>query len=360
MDTEAVNNARHGLRLLLVTLLLTSIGFFIYYVYRQALPKPLPGIPCDEVAAKKVLGSLPSMFSHWKQHGVVMPWLTGHNLKHNPPLVQFFGAPFAQPTVILSDFQESQDILLRRGKECDRADRTLQSFEGMIPHHHLAMRTNGPRFKGNKELVRYLMSPKFLHEASAVQIYEKSLALIDLWSLKVKTSGGKPFPARQDIFDAALDMVSGAAFGFKDDLSITKRQLNHFLSNGVKFKEHENGSVDFHGFLFFGYIVAGHETTSSSLSWALKFIADHQTEQDKLRQALWEAFPDAAAEKRVPNVKITTTHVPYLDGIIDECMRLETSQTKITVGSWSVDDMHLFKPERWLKTGDSGELVYDS
>jgi hypothetical protein len=134
----------------------------VFFAYRSALPKPIPGIPYDERAAKNLFGSLPEMISYIKQNGVALPWLTSHNAKHHAPLIQFFGVPFSKPTLILSDFQESQDVLLRRTKEFDRASRSIESFQGSMPNHHLAMRSADPRFKGNKELVRDLMSPSFL------------------------------------------------------------------------------------------------------------------------------------------------------------------------------------------------------
>jgi hypothetical protein len=139
-------------------------------VYRSALPKPIPGIPYDKRAAKNLFGSLPDMISYMKMNGVIIPWLTSHNAKHGAPLVQFFGAPFSKPTLVLSDFHESQDILLRRTKEFDRAARSLASFEGSIPNHHIAMRTADPRFKGNKELVRDLMSPNFLADVRSCSL----------------------------------------------------------------------------------------------------------------------------------------------------------------------------------------------
>ena len=134
----------------------------VFFAYRSALPKPIPGIPYDERAAKNLFGNLPETISYIKQNGVVMPWLTGQNAKHHAPLVQFFGLPFSKPTLILSDFQESQDILLRRTKDFDRASRSIESFQGSMPNHHLSMKSADPRFKGNKELVRDLMSPGFL------------------------------------------------------------------------------------------------------------------------------------------------------------------------------------------------------
>lgn len=145
-----------------IVLLLSVV---VYYVYQLALPRPIPTIPYDESEARNLLGSIPKLVGHIRRHGVVIPWMTGLNARHgNAPLVQFFGLPFSTPTLVLSDFQEAQDILIRRTKDFDRAQRTLDGFVGTIPHHHISMRTQDPRFKGNKELVRDLMSPSFLNQ----------------------------------------------------------------------------------------------------------------------------------------------------------------------------------------------------
>lgn len=163
---------------LAATLIITVAATLAYLGYQLALPKPIPGIPYDESAAKHVFGSLPGMISHIKEHGVVMPWLTQHNSKHQAPLVQFFGGPFAKPTLVLCDFQESQDVLFRRTKEFDRAGRTLEAMAGVIPNHHIAMRSDDARFKGNKELVRDLMSPSFLHEVSMALTSSSGLSIV--------------------------------------------------------------------------------------------------------------------------------------------------------------------------------------
>src|SRR5438045_8103513 len=39
-------------------------------------------------------------------------------------------------------------------------------------------------------------------------------------------------------------------------------------------------------------LIAGHETTSVSTSWALYLLAQHPIEQDLLREELVKAFPD--------------------------------------------------------------------
>ncbi|KAI9150088.1 Cytochrome P450 monooxygenase TRI13 [Paramyrothecium foliicola] len=496
---------------LAASLAIAVVACLAYYTYQRALPKPLPGIPYDEAAARNVLGSMPSMLSHLKKHGVVLPWLFGHNEKHRAPLIQFFGAPFAKPTLVLCDFQESQDVLLRRTKDFDRARRSFNCVKHVIPESHLGMPSAHPQFKGNKELIRDLMNPSFLHEVSAPQIYAKSCVLVELWSEKAKLAKGNPFEAHRDIVDAAMDMINAVAFDFGTDLSITKQKMDYLNSQpeDAYCKDAGNGSIGFTRpeppkdivilqtaaeFLgsqtispfpditywytrlmkpsilrdvdvkdeiikkhikmsfdrleagdktqssaldhiiqrettvarkenrapniysrrivdeLFTYIVGGHETTSSALSWMIKVLGDYQDEQQKVRDSLRATFADALSEGRQPTAsEIVHADAPQLDAFIEECLRIfsptpmfareaivdtvllghhipkgvtllfnnagpgfltqpladqdmkrsESSVVKNRSKTWNADDLRLFKPERWLKE-ENGKTVYDS
>jgi cytochrome P450 len=172
----------------------------------------------------------------------------------------------------------------------------------------------------------------------------------------------------------------------------------------------------------FGFIVAGHDTMSTTMCWGVKLLADQADAQSQLRQALRAAFSAAAAEKRAPTVEeIMQTSVPLLDATMEEILRcggtvpigdreatrdttllghrvpkgtlvffLHNSHSILTSAldvdesrrsprslqgkqreqtrSWDNEDIALFKPERWLvseskddKNGRrSGSLVFDS
>jgi cytochrome P450 len=72
----------------------------------------------------------------------------------------------------------------------------------------------------------------------------------------------------------------------------------------------------------FGYVVGGHDTTSTTMAWWVKFIARSQESQNRLRETLHAAFPEAVFERRVPTVtEITKTPVPYLDAVMEETLR---------------------------------------
>ncbi|RYP65762.1 hypothetical protein DL771_008127 [Monosporascus sp. 5C6A] len=494
---------------LYIPFLVISSATLLYFVYRRALPKPLPGIPYDERARISLFGSFPEIREYVREHGRLRPWLAGHSARHNSALTQFWFGPFARPTLILSDFQETQDILLRRSREFDRAQRSCDFFEGPVGNHHIAMRTSDPRFKGNKELVKDLMTPAFLHEVSAPEIYAKATSLVDLWTLKAKLAAGRPFNADRDVFDAAVDIINAATFGLDDDLSTVKHQLDSLAEVGnaelplspdgsVKFAHppdvpeiaaiHEVGvhigeqiktlfpklshrykvltkpslskaismkdkfihdeiekalarlrsggrvrsamdhilqremnaakkadrppvfhSPRIHDELF-GYIIAGHDTSAAALKWTIKWVADEQEVQNKLRAALRTAYGAALSEGRQPSVtELWKTPVPYLDAVIEESLRVngplpntqretivdtvilghnipkgteiifvgngpsclspgvsvpdsarsESSRAKYSHGHWNPEDIHLFRPERWLRVDENGREVFD-
>ncbi|ORY68347.1 cytochrome P450 [Pseudomassariella vexata] len=485
-------------------------GVLLYLAYQWALPKPIPGIPYNEEAAGRIMGDMPSIVAYMKEHGRLRPWFAKQPVRHGSPLIQFWMTPFSKPKLILSDYQEAQDILLRRSKEFDRSTRSIQVFL-TIPDHHIAMASTDRRFKGNKELVRDLMTPKFLYDVSAPQIYSKTTALVELWTLKAELANGRPFDARRDIFDAAIDIINAATFAFDDSLCTVKHQLDYLATTDSRqLPVNPDGSVDFpqlpelddiavvhalcdhignqfkslkpklsHKFKLltdssfrrnlarkdelitqeinkslqrfesgdntmfsamdhmlqrereaakkagrkpdfhsrriydelFGYIVAGHDTSSSALKWIVKLISEHQDVQNKLRSILQAAYPAALAESRQPNeTEITKTSIAYVDAVIEEALRYasplpvvlrettmdtillghhipkgtdifmpssgpgilmpalpvndnvrsETSRTKHWGGKWNEQDMHLFNPERWLKTDETGKIQYDS
>jgi len=160
-----------------------------------------------------------------------------------------------------------------------------------------------------------------------------------------------------------------------------------------------------------GFLVAGHDTTSTSFTWGVKFLSDHHTVQRKLRDALRQALSEAACEGRQPTTQeITRCHIPYLDAVQEEIHRRgltapfnpritvvdttvlgyhvpkgtdvmlmnngpgfitpaldvkeedrsESSQKAAgRVGEWDPSDLGDFKPERWLKQDENGEMQFN-
>ena len=161
-----------------------------------------------------------------------------------------------------------------------------------------------------------------------------------------------------------------------------------------------------------GFLVAGHDTSSTSLLWAFKRMSDYQHVQDKLRATLRDAYPRAVAAGELPTAKeISTTRVPYLDAVIEEIhrvssaiainMRVTTVDTEVLGhripkgidvfmvtsgpgfvmpsipvdenvrsatsreskdknGVWDEATIHEFDPERWLDKDSEGKVVFNS
>lgn len=150
------------------------------------------------------------------------------------------------------------------------------------------------------------------------------------------------------------------------------------------------------------------------MAWTMKILTSYPSIQLKLRQLLYESYPDAAAENRSPTLEeLLSTSIPYLDGFMHESLRRwpvaplndrvavqettvlghvipknttvafflggpsftskgyqinESNRTETWkkdkeagINSVGTDDLDEFKPERWLKDmGGSKEPVLDA
>jgi hypothetical protein len=138
----------------------------LYAVYRAALPRPIPGIPYNKAAAGSILGDVPEFFKYVKaSNGQVLGWWSEQLAKHDSPICQLFLKPLGRPIVVVSDFREAQDVLLRRHKEFDRSTVFDDVFSGVMPYHHIGQKTS-EKVKAQKRLLADTMMPSFLNEAS--------------------------------------------------------------------------------------------------------------------------------------------------------------------------------------------------
>lgn len=66
-------------------------------------------------------------------------------------------------------------------------------------------------------------------------------------------------------------------------------------------------------------ILAGHETTSTALTWTLKYLAEHPNMQSRLRAEIREAWTDDEDDLSFE----TLTDLPYLGRVTNEILRLQ-------------------------------------
>lgn len=72
----------------------------------------------------------------------------------------------------------------------------------------------------------------------------------------------------------------------------------------------------------FGVLTGGHDTTSTTMLWALKYLTDCPQIQTKLRNAMEEGFSAAYAERRNLRIEeIMQINVPYLYATMEEVLR---------------------------------------
>jgi cytochrome P450 len=418
----------------LTIFLAIAVGAILTALYKYLLPKPIPGIPYNPEAVRCLLGDAPSMM---RDERGPMDWLLDQGRRHSGPICQLFLRPFSKPFVLISDFREAQDVMLRR-KEWDRSDYSIELLGGQAPYHHINQKT-GPVWKAHRRLLQDLMMPAFLHRVAAPNIYASTLDLVELWTAKERLAGGRPFSAENDIFHASLDSVLEFSFGSafphraippQQDLieshlrlygqhppTNTTPRLPTTCHGAVEFASapvHETIEATLHASIamgdlmdspfprlswwfkskmpyqawairtrnrylkeqvtravqrmsdnetdlknetwvrsavdlmmlrermfankegrqpiywspsirdeVIGFIVAGHDTTSTTVLWGLKFLSDSQISQNKLRDALEAAHSNALEERRLPSAEeITRTNIPYLEAVIEEILRL--------------------------------------
>jgi cytochrome P450 len=130
-------------------------------------------------------------------------------------------------------------------------------------------------------------------------------------------------------------------------------------------------------------IIAGSDTTASTLASAIYFLCQSPEKAERLRNELKKVFPNGEADWSIEKLK----EVPYLEGVIDETLRLKPAipsgvprvtpeaglqiddvfipgDTNVIVPTHTIQrdsryfvDPNSFVPERWME--EKAEMVID-
>ncbi|KAI3334982.1 hypothetical protein F4824DRAFT_501637 [Ustulina deusta] len=192
-----------------IGVVLSVVSVCVYLLYRWLLPKPIPGIPYNPEAAKRLFGDAPDMLREVSVTGEFGVWCATQVKKMDSPVSQVFIRPFAKPWVLLADFRESRDILMRR-REFDKS-KFISDGMACLGEFHGLYRT-GPEFKSNRQLVQDLMTSTFLNGHAGHAIHAHGLQLIKLLELKSSLAHGRPFSVSHDIEYTAVDTMLTFAF----------------------------------------------------------------------------------------------------------------------------------------------------
>lgn len=219
-----------------------TIPLAIYTFRKVLLPKPLPGIPYNAEAANSLFGDVPAILREAPDNPHT--WITEQTSRHNSPIAQVFLIPFGRPCLIISDFREAQDIMMRR-KEFDRSSLIIGTIGGEAPLFHANM-TTGSAWKAHRKLLQDLMSPEFLHNVAAPNIYKSASRLMNLWDQKSAVVGTMPFAAKDDLFYTALDAIYDFGYGDAavERALIPQLRMMEMLTEAEKDRIRDSGSAE--------------------------------------------------------------------------------------------------------------------
>ena len=211
-------------------------ALLLHILYHLALPKPIPGIPCNESSARKLLGDVPAMVSHMAQTGGTFTTYVTSTLRSlNAPLVQVFIRPFSKPLLILADFREAYDILACRS-DFDRSSFTGALVKPLAPDHHVHLKTNSV-WRAQRRLIQDLMTPSFLYNVAGPVIHQKADEVIELWRAKSRIAEGRPWEAGEDMNHLALDATLVFTYGQDFRYSAIKPALERIKALDAKVVE---------------------------------------------------------------------------------------------------------------------------
>jgi hypothetical protein len=124
------------------TALIASLfaAIFAYALYLAVFPCPIDGIPYNKDAARRVFGDVSDALAYRRKHQEISGFLTEQLVKLNKPVIQLFLRPFGKPWVVVADFREAQDVMLRRSREFDRSDFFSNLFTATLPTHQVRLK----------------------------------------------------------------------------------------------------------------------------------------------------------------------------------------------------------------------------
>lgn len=149
----------------------------LYLLYRALLPKPIPGIPFNKPSAGHLFRDLPAIKAHrtTADKGRFISYLIQTVEKLNAPLVQVLIKPLSKPLLVLGDFPEAYDILVRRGREFDQSPTFKKFLGGMGDRDHLFMKSDAV-WKAQRRYVQDVIGPGFLSNVAAPVVYEDEMS----------------------------------------------------------------------------------------------------------------------------------------------------------------------------------------
>ncbi|KAG5994156.1 hypothetical protein E4U52_001395 [Claviceps spartinae] len=148
---------------------------------------------------------------------------------------------------------------------------------------------------------------------------------LQVWILK-RTKWRKDFQRKDRLLSNEIHKTVEKLLNAGSGSNRCKTMIGRILEREVVMAEKSGSRPNFHKTSIkdeaFGTFIAGSDTVSTSMGWAVKFLADNPAAQAKLRRQLHISYRDAHDEKRQPVVsEIFHISAPYLDAFIEESLR---------------------------------------
>lgn len=100
--------------------------------------------------------------------------------------------------------------------------------------------------------------------------------------------------------------------------SVLFREQSIAMKDGRQPNYHKRAIAD----EVFGFMMAGHDTTATTVAWGVKLLTDNASAQERLRSDLQRAFPHTLETKRAPTyAELARVSIPYLDAVVEEVLR---------------------------------------
>ncbi|KAK3109782.1 hypothetical protein LTR53_016586 [Teratosphaeriaceae sp. CCFEE 6253] len=196
-------------------LILSVLVLAGYWLYRSAIPTPIPGIPYVKRSATRPLGDFPDAVKYNAKTRELTKFLVDKCVELDSPVVQVFMRPFSRP---------AQDILARRTREFDRSNIFGDMFVSTIPHS-MTVHPTDEQWRDNRRLMADNMSTPFLHDVAAPQEHAVFTSLLALWRTKSSLAWDHAFEVTSDIDEALLDSIISVAFGTSTGVTQAQQTL---------------------------------------------------------------------------------------------------------------------------------------
>ncbi|KAK7958524.1 hypothetical protein PG988_013372 [Apiospora saccharicola] len=323
--------------------LLVAFIALIAVAWRKLYPKPYPGIPYNTKSATRIIGDVPDLMSIVQKTNEFSDAIfTTTTQKLGTPIAQLLLPRFQKPLIVLEDPREIEDIVFRRNKEFDKAPMAINMMSSMFPHASISQYTT-PKLREQKRLWVDVMGADFLHKAAAPNIHKVTLELLDLWRLKATTIyKGQPFDGGKAARTDSKDRDAPAAVFLKGEMeyiantiarnsttpspkwaskleTFTPRYrmfrrtrvevgqleadeldtcmmdmvLRRQVAEAKKTRKPMTDPTQDQNMLdeMFAMLVGGHDSTTDSLCWFVRYMEAFPGVQAGLREALRSEFP---------------------------------------------------------------------